>query len=248
MGYLVRSGALLRREPRRQCVTRTLQAVSLIKAFLKWTFLLIVGFYGLVFLSMLYLKFLPPLVTGVQIQRFVEATLSGDDYERRYTFRPREELSENLQHAVVAAEDTRFYRHNGFDWEEIRIAREDAARRGSAPRGASTITQQLVKNLYFTTHRSWIRKGMELAITPVAELVLDKDRILELYVNVIEWGPGVFGAEEAAQYHYGTSAESLSRDRAARLAAVIPNPLERRPDRMGNYAGTIQARMRQMGW
>lgn len=220
----------------------------MIKGFLKWSVLLVVGFYGLVFLSMLYLKFLPPVVTGVQIQRFVEATISGDDYDRRYSFRSLDTLSDNLQHAVVAAEDTRFYRHNGFDWEEIQIARDDAARRGRAPRGASTITQQLVKNLYFTTHRSWIRKGMEVAITPVAELVLGKDRILELYVNVIEWGPGVFGAEAATQYHYGTSAESLSRERAARLAAIIPNPLERSPDRMGSYASTIQTRMRQMGW
>lgn len=223
--------------------------MSVIKAIVKWTVLVVGGFYGLVFLSMLYLRFLPPVTTGVQIQRSVEALISGDgDYHRRYTFRPLDSLSENLQHAVVAAEDTRFYRHNGFDWEEIGNARRDAERRGRAPRGASTITQQLVKNLYFTTHRSYVRKAFEVAVTPVAELVLGKDRILELYINVIEWGPGVFGAEEAAQYHYGTSAESLSRDRAARLAAIIPAPRERRPDRMNSYASTIQTRMRQMGW
>jgi monofunctional glycosyltransferase len=206
------------------------------------------GFYGLVALSLLYLRTLPPLTTGVQVQRRVEAFRAGEPTAIRYDFVPMEEISVNLRRAVIAAEDTRFYQHNGFDWEELRIARETAERRGSAPRGASTITQQLVKNLYFTTHRSYIRKGLEASITPLAEVILGKERILELYLNVIEWGPGVFGAEAAARHHYRTPASTLSREQAARLAAVIPSPRSRRPDRMGNYANTIQTRMRQMGW
>lgn len=209
---------------------------------------LVVGFYVLVTLALLCFRFLPPPTTGVQIQRRVEALVTGSDYEKQYAFRPLSQISDNLEHAVVAAEDTRFYQHGGFDWEEIQIAREDAVRRGRAPRGASTITQQLVKNLFFTTHRSWIRKGLELTITPIAELVLGKDRILELYVNVIEWGPGVYGAQAAARHHYGTSAESLSRDQAARLAAVIPAPRDRRPASMNSYSQTIRTRMGQMGW
>jgi monofunctional glycosyltransferase len=209
---------------------------------------LLLGFYAFVALSLVYLRFLPPVTTGVQTQRRIEALVAGDEYRKRYDFRPAEGISENLRRAVVAAEDTRFYDHHGFDWEEIQNAREAAARRGEPPRGASTITQQLVKNLYFTTHRSYIRKGLELTITPFAEVILGKDRILELYVNVIEWGPGVFGAEAATQHHFGIDAGELSRERAARLAAIIPAPRSRQPDRMGSYAATIQSRMTRMGW
>lgn len=209
---------------------------------------ILLGVYALIVLSLVYLRFLPPVTTGVQTQRRVEALLAREPYEKQYDFVGRGGISDHLAHAVVAAEDTRFYKHHGFDWEEIAKARAEAARRGTAPRGASTITQQLVKNLYFTTHRSYVRKALEMAITPAAELVLGKDRILELYLNVIEWGPGVFGAYAAAEYHYSKSPADLTRDQAARLAAVIPDPLNRTPARMSGYAETIQARMRQMGW
>jgi monofunctional glycosyltransferase len=210
--------------------------------------LLVLGIYGAIALSLLYLRYLPPPTTGVQIQRRVEAVVAGAEYAKRYDYVPVERISSNLRRAVVAAEDARFYRHRGFDWEEVRAARELAARRGTEPRGASTISQQLVKNLYFTTHRSYLRKGLEVTITPLAETILGKDRILELYLNVVEWGPGVYGAEAAARHHYGVSAAELSRERAARLAAVLPAPRSRSPDRMGSYANTIQTRMRQMGW
>jgi len=209
---------------------------------------LVLGFYTCIALSLVYLRYFPPLTTGVQMQRRIEAALAREEYRKLYDFRPAEQISENLRRAVVAAEDTRFYTHRGFDWEEIRRAREEAARSGEAPRGASTITQQLVKNLYFTTHRSYVRKALELTITPLAELILGKDRILELYVNVVEWGPGVFGAEAAARHHFGVGADELSRERAARLAAILPAPRTRRPERMDSYAATIQARMAQMGW
>jgi monofunctional glycosyltransferase len=215
---------------------------------LRYGVYLVGGFYVFIALTLLYLRYLPPLTSGVQIQRRVEAMIAHEDYAKRYEFVPAEEISRNLRRAVVAAEDSRFYQHHGFDWTEIQTARRAAERRGEAPRGASTITQQLVKNLYFTTHRSYVRKGLEISITPLAELILDKDRILELYLNVIEWGPGVYGAEAASRYHYRTSAADISRDRAARMAAIIPAPRTRRPDRMNSYAQTIQSRMSQMGW
>src|SRR5687768_11707335 len=177
---------------------------------------LTIGFYCLIAIALIYLRFLPPLTTGVQAQRRVEAILSNEVYTKRYDFAPLSEISDNLEHAVISAEDMRFYRHHGFDWEELRKARAEARRRGTSPRGASTITQQLVKNLFFTTHRSYVRKALELTITPMAELILGKDRILELYLNVIEWGPGVYGARAAVRHYYNTSAASLSRDRAAR--------------------------------
>jgi monofunctional glycosyltransferase len=119
---------------------------------------------------------------------------------------------------------------------------------GGRSRGASTITQQLVKNLLFGTGRSVLRKGAEFTLVPVAELVLGKQRILELYLNVVEWGPGIYGAEAASRAYYGTSARSIGREQGARLAAILPAPLRRRPERTNHYSGLILERVRQMGW
>ena len=205
-------------------------------------------FYAAAALCFLYLRVLPPLTTTVRLQRRAEALLAGRPYEERQRWRAMATLPRHVPRAVVAAEDARFYRHRGFDWVEMGRAGEQAARTGRPRRGASTITQQLVKNLYLTTHRSVVRKGLEVALTPVAELVLPKERILELYLNEIEWGPGVFGVEAAARHHYRVSAERLTRDQALRLAALIPAPRVRQPARVGWYARIIDGRMRQMGW
>ena len=119
---------------------------------------------------------------------------------------------------------------------------------GSLGRGGSTITQQLIKNLFLSTKRSVIRKGVEFTLAPLAEGILGKHRILELYLNVIEWGPGVYGADAAAHFYYDEPASRISREQAARLAAIIPNPRKRSPGRMNEYSADIQTRMRQMGW
>ena len=119
---------------------------------------------------------------------------------------------------------------------------------GGRLRGGSTLTQQLVKNLFFGTGRSILRKGAEFTLVPVAELVLGKRRILELYLNVAEWGPGVYGAESACRYYYRISAREIERDQAARLAAILPLPLKRRPDYMNHYSALILERMQQAGW
>jgi monofunctional biosynthetic peptidoglycan transglycosylase len=205
-------------------------------------------FYGLVLLSLVYLRFLPPLTTMVQVQRRVESWFTRGDYTKRMAWVDVRSLPRHVPRAVIAAEDTRFYQHRGFDFESLDAARRTAERTGLPPRGASTLTQQLVKNLYFTTHRSYVRKGLELTITPLAELLLGKARILELYLNVVEWGPGVYGIEAAARYHYRVPARQLSRERAARLAATLPAPRRRKPERMGGYARVIQQRMAAMGW
>ena len=210
--------------------------------------LVVLAAYGLVVLSLVYLRFFPPVTTMVQVQRRVESWFEDARYEKRMRWVDLDDLPRHVHRAVVAAEDARFYQHHGFDFTELRHAREAAERAGLPPRGASTLTQQLVKNLYFTTHRSWVRKGLELTITPLAELVLGKRRILELYVNVVEWGRGVYGVDAAARRYYGVPARALSRERAARLAAVLPSPRRRRPDRMGGYARVILGRMQQMGW
>lgn len=215
---------------------------------LLWLLVLLgTGYYVLCVVGLVYLRFFPPLATGVQIQRTAERLVQGERPLRDYRWRPVEQISRHMTRAAVAAEDPRFYRHSGFDWRQMRSAWDDA-QEGESLRGASTITHQLMKNLYFTTHRNPVRKLYEWALTPPAEWILGKDRILELYVNVVEFGPGVFGAEAAARHHFGIGAGDLSRHQAASLAAVLPAPLRRRPQRMGGYTRIIEQRMGQMGW
>jgi monofunctional biosynthetic peptidoglycan transglycosylase len=193
------------------------------------------------------LRWLDPPTTAVHIERRVQALLHGTPYHERYTFVPIGQISPSLQHAVISAEDGRFYHHHGFDWHAIQKAAEEDME-GGRIRGGSTLTQQLVKNLFFGTGRSLVRKGGELTLVPVAELVLGKQRILELYLNVVEWGPAVYGAEAACRYHYKTSARNIGREQSARLAAVLPAPLKRHPERMNNYSEIILRRMRQVNW
>lgn len=182
------------------------------------------------------------------MQRRIEALLSGTRYHKISTYEPLTRISPALQHAVIAAEDGRFYEHFGIDWQQVRKVADESQETGKVARGASTITQQLVKNLFFTTHRNPIRKALEYPLAPLAEILLGKRRILEIYLNVVEWGTGVFGAEAAAQHYYGVSAARLSREQAARLAACLPSPRRRRPDRMTQSSAKILARMEQMGW
>jgi monofunctional biosynthetic peptidoglycan transglycosylase len=137
---------------------------------------------------------------------------------------PLDRISERLQTAVIVAEDGGFYGHQGFDFYEIREAFERNWEEGRTVRGASTITQQLAKNLFLPESRVWWRKAQEAVITVMLELILTKRRILELYLNVAEWGDGVYGAEAAARYHYGVPAAALSPEQAARLAAMLPSP------------------------
>jgi monofunctional biosynthetic peptidoglycan transglycosylase len=160
---------------------------------------------------------------------------------------PYSRISSQLKRAMIAAEDAKFVDHEGFDWEGIQLAMEKNQRRGRIVAGGSTITQQLAKNLFLTPVKSYWRKGEEAVITVMLEAMLPKPRILELYLNVIEWGNGVFGAEAAARHYFGTSASQLSAEQAARLAAMAPNPrfYERNPGAPGlnRKIGIILARM-----
>lgn len=203
--------------------------------------------WSLAALLLVAARWIDPPTTAVHIERHLQAWIHHKPYHQRYTFVPLSQISPDFQHAVIAAEDARFYQHHGFDWHQIQLA-ADHDLEGGRTRGASTITQQLVKNLFFGTGRSILRKGAEFTLVPVAELVLGKRRILELYLNVVEWGPGVYGAQAASRYYYQTDARNLGRQQAARLAAILPAPLKRRPDRMNEYSAIIQERMRQMGW
>jgi len=200
-------------------------------------------FYGGCALALLLYTWMFPLTTGVQMQRWLEADAS---YEKQYRPRPLAEIDPDIPLAVVAAEDTRFFQHTGIDWTAIGEALEENSDGDADRRGGSSISQQLVKNLFLTTHSTYFRKALELPLTYMAEAILSKDRILELYVNVIEWGPGIYGAEAAARYHYDRSAAGLTRYQAAALAACIPNPLVRRPYRMDRYTRIILQRMAQL--
>lgn len=137
---------------------------------------------------------------------------------------PYQRISGHLKRAIVAAEDAKFVTHNGFDWDGIQKAYEKNLREGEIVAGGSTITQQLAKNLFFSGERAWWRKAQEAAVAVMLETIMSKRRILEIYLNVIEWGDGVFGAEAAARYHYGTSAAGLTPEQAARLTAMVPSP------------------------
>jgi monofunctional glycosyltransferase len=198
-------------------------------------------------LTLVAARWINPPTTAVHMERRLQAWIHHAPYHERYEFVPLSQISRDFQHAVIAAEDARFYQHHGFDWHAMEIAAEGDME-GGRLRGGSTLTQQLVKNLFFGTDRSIFRKGAEFTLVPVAELVLGKQRILELYLNEVEWGPGVYGAEAACRYYYRTSARSVDREQAARLAAILPLPLKRRPEQMNRYSGLILERMRQMGW
>ena len=142
----------------------------------------------------------------------------------RHSWVPYERVATSLKRAVVVAEDAKFADHEGFDWEAIEKAREKNLKKGRIVAGGSTISQQLAKNLFLSGERSALRKGQEALITVMIEHVMDKRRILEIYLNVIEWGEGVFGAEAAARHYYGASAMSLGPEASARMAAMVPNP------------------------
>ena len=221
---------------------------NLLRSILQWLLIAAALLWCLAALTLVAAKWIDPPTTAVQTERRIESWFRPAPYRKRYDFVPLSQISPDFQHAVIAAEDARFYQHHGFDWQAMEIAAEDDMQGSRRLRGGSTITQQLVKNLFFGTGRSIVRKVFEFTLVPVAEIVLGKRRILELYLNVVEWGPGIYGAEPACRYYYQIPARTIDRERAARLAAILPSPLKRRPDRMNHYSALILERMRQMNW
>jgi monofunctional glycosyltransferase len=171
---------------------------------------------------------------------FMERYLEKPGARIRHNWVPYNRISEHLKRAVVAAEDAKFLDHEGFDWEAIQKAMLKNEERGRVVAGASTITQQLSKNLFLSGSRSWLRKAQEASITWMMERTLSKRRILEMYLNVAEWGEGVFGAEAAARHHFGIPASALSPEQGAYLAAILPSP--RKYDR-GRETPYIRGRM-----
>jgi monofunctional biosynthetic peptidoglycan transglycosylase len=172
-----------------------------------------------------------PTSTAFMELRAAEARAKGRKARQVHRWVPYRRISPHLKRAVIVAEDSAFFAHEGIDVEQIRKALEDALEKGDAPRGASTITQQLAKNLYLSPSRDPMRKLRELIITRRLEAALSKARILEIYLNVVEWGDGIWGAEAASRAYFGVSAAGLSRSQAALLAGALINPIRYSPGR-----------------
>ena len=176
------------------------------------------------FAQVLYWSYREPATSAFMDQRLEVLRARNPKAWLRHQWVSYERISPHLKRAVVAAEDARFLDHEGFDWEAIVQARSKNEQRGRIVAGASTISQQLAKNLFLSGTRSWLRKGQEALITWMIEHTMSKRRILELYLNYAEWGEGVFGAEAAARHHVGVPASALTQEQAAWLAAILPSP------------------------
>lgn len=187
-----------------------------------------VGLFIFSIVSVAVHRFVPVPFTFLMFQRAFE----GHGIDHRWV--PMEKISDHLKVAVIAAEDAKFCTHNGFDLDAIEKAQKNNAR-GRKVRGGSTISQQTAKNAFLWPQRSWVRKGVEAYYTGLIELMWPKERILEVYLNSIEWGPGIYGAESASRHWFGKSASELTRSEASRLAAILPSPLKWKAANSGRY-------------
>lgn len=225
--------------------------MKLVVLFLKRLFLLVAGLllaYQLWAMGwVLWWKWNPPTQTNFMEIRLDELRENNPQAKLQYQWVPYEKISINLKRAVVASEDDKFMDHSGFDWEGIEYALKKNKRKGKKVAGGSTISQQLAKNLFLSPSRSYVRKFEEALITLMIETLWDKRRILEVYLNVVEWGNGVFGAEAGARRHFGQSAAYLSEAQAAHMAVMLPSPrrFEKRfPAYVSEHAQSVQERMR----
>lgn len=206
------------------------------------TMLVLVLFLVPTFLTVVY-SIVPPIST-LMIGRWAQLLWVDRQWE------PLENISPNLVKAVITSEDARFCDHNGVDWSALQ-KQVEVLSEGEAPRGASTLTMQTAKNLFLWNGRSYLRKGLELPLAVLLDSILTKRRIMEIYLNVAEWGEGIFGAEAAAQAWFGKPAKDLNATEAARLATALPNPLERNPAKPSaghrKLSATNVARVRKAG-
>lgn len=221
--------------------------VRMLKRLILILFLLLLAYQVWVFGWVLWWKWNPPHETQFMEIRLDELQEKNPQATLQYQWVPYEKISANLKRAVVAAEDDKFVEHSGFDWEGIEYALKKNQRKGKKVAGGSTITQQLAKNLFLSPSRSYVRKIQEAVITVMIESLWSKHRILEVYLNVVEWGNGVFGAEAGARRHFGQSAAYLTEAQAARMAVMLPSPrrFEKRfPAYVSEHTQSVQERMR----
>ncbi len=214
---------------------------------LKWLGIIIVVYQLWIFLHICWWVHHNPATSAFMEDRLEVLQQDNPDAVLKHRWVDYQKISPNLKRALIAAEDAKFVDHEGFDWEGIQKAYEKNLKKGKVVAGGSTISQQLAKNLFLSTKRTPWRKGEEAMITVMLEATMSKRRIFEIYLNVIEWGNGIFGAEAAAKYYYHTSAKNLSTQQAATLAAMVPNPRyydkHRQARGLIRKTGIIEARM-----
>jgi monofunctional glycosyltransferase len=196
--------------------------------------------------NVLWWKWINPSTTSFMSIRLNELREKNPEAKLQYKWVPYERISVQLKRAVVAAEDDKFIDHEGFDWAGMQKALEKNQKKGKSVAGGSTISQQLAKNLFLSPSKSYVRKAQEAIITVMIELLWDKRRILEVYLNVVEWGNGIFGAEAAARRYYNISAAQLNASQAAHIAVMLPNPRKFEktyPPRLSTHSGRVLSRM-----
>ena len=193
-----------------------------IKKIMKWV---VVAFFGSTILSVVALRFIPVYFTPLMFIRLGEQIVKGEEMKMRHSWVPLDEISPSLPLAVMASEDSRFMEHHGFDFDAIeKAAKRNMSNKNKRKLGASTISQQTAKNVFLWPGRTWVRKGFEVYFTALIEMMWSKERIMEVYLNSIEMGDGIYGAEAVAQRHFHCSAKELSKAECAMIAVSLPNP------------------------
>ena len=204
----------------------------------RWVRNILIFFFVSTIIMVVALKYVPVYLTPLMLSRCVEQVMNGDFPTLKHEWVPLDKMSHNAPQAVMASEDNLFLKHSGFDLEQIQKAQLEA-REGKRQRGASTISQQTARNVFLWQKRSWLRKGLEAYFTFLIEKIWGKERIMEVYLNSIEMGRGIYGADAVARLHFGTTPDRLTRSQCAYIAVSLPNPLER-------DSGHPSARMRKM--
>ena len=215
----------------------------------RWIRNILIFFFTSTILAVVILKYIPVYMTPLMFIRSVEAMIDGDAPQINHRWVPLEKITHNLPQAVMASEDNLFLKHSGFDLEQIQKAQIEA-QEGKRQRGASTISQQTARNVFLWQHRSWLRKGLEAYFTFLIEKIWGKERIMEVYLNSIEMGRGIYGADAVARINFNTTPDKLTKDQCAYIAVSLPNPLHRdsaHPTaKMRRMHNTILKRMKQI--
>ncbi len=219
------------------------------KTFARWLRNILIFFFASTILAVVILKYIPVYITPLMLIRAVEQMIDGEAPQIHHHWVPLERINHNLAQAAMASEDNLFLQHKGFDLEQIQKA-QIAAQKGKRQRGASTISQQTARNVFLWQHRSWLRKGLEAYFTFLIESIWGKERIMEVYLNSIEMGKGIYGADAAARIKFGTTPDKLTRSQSAYIAVSLPNPLQRDcahpTPKMKKMQRTILKRMNQI--
>ena len=219
------------------------------KSFSRWVRNILIFFFTSTILAVVILKYIPVYITPLMLIRSVESVIDGQTPQINHRWVPLEKISHNLPQAVMASEDNLFLKHSGFDLEQIQKAQIEA-QEGKRQRGASTISQQTARNVFLWQHRSWLRKGLEAYFTFLIEKIWGKERIMEVYLNSIEMGRGIYGADAVARINFNTTPAKLSKEQCAYIAVSLPNPRERDSahptSKMRKMHNTVLKRMKQI--